>query len=61
MSLEQRLLDAAEQCLLRPLDVQFALMVAHDEHPAVMLAAAMARVPASVAPECDDAGERARA
>lgn len=41
MSLEQRLLDAAEQRLLRPLDVQFALMVAHDEHPAVMLAAAM--------------------
>lgn len=41
MTLEQRLLEAAEQKLLRPLDVQFALMVAKDEHPAVMLAAAL--------------------
>ena len=41
MTLEQRLLEAAELKLLRPLDVQFALMVAKDEHPAVMLAAAM--------------------
>ncbi|HDG1681382.1 TPA: exodeoxyribonuclease V subunit alpha [Kluyvera ascorbata] len=41
MTLEQRLLEAAEMKLLRPLDVQFALMVAKDEHPAVMLAAAM--------------------
>ena len=41
MTLEQRLLDAVELKLLRPLDVQFALMVAQNEHPAVMLAAAM--------------------
>ena len=41
MTLGQRLLEAAELKLLRPLDVQFALMVAKDEHPAVMLAAAM--------------------
>ena len=41
MTLEQRLLEAVELRLLRPLDVQFALMVAQDEHPAVMLAAAM--------------------
>ncbi len=41
MTLEQRLLEATELKLLRPLDVQFALMVAKDEHPAVMLAAAM--------------------
>ena len=41
MTLEQRLLEAAELKLLRPLDVQFALMVAKDEPPAVMLAAAM--------------------
>ncbi|MGL5699255.1 MAG: exodeoxyribonuclease V subunit alpha [Kluyvera sp.] len=41
MTLEQRLLEAVELKLLRPLDVQFALMVAKDEHPAVMLAAAM--------------------
>ncbi len=41
MTLEQRLLEAAELKLLRPLDVQFALMVAQNEHPAVMLAAAM--------------------
>ncbi|WP_052282077.1 exodeoxyribonuclease V subunit alpha [Kluyvera genomosp. 1] len=41
MTLEQRLLEAVELKLLRPLDVQFALMVAQNEHPAVMLAAAM--------------------
>lgn len=41
MTLEQRLLEAVELKLLRPLDVQFALMVAQDEHPAVMLAAVM--------------------
>lgn len=41
MTLEQRILEAVELRLLRPLDVQFALMVAQDEHPAVMLAAVM--------------------
>ncbi|HDS9358404.1 TPA: exodeoxyribonuclease V subunit alpha [Enterobacter chengduensis] len=40
MTMQELLLNAAEQRLLRPLDVQFAMMVAH-EHPAVMLAAAM--------------------
>lgn len=40
-TVEQRLLEAVELKLLRPLDVQFALMVAEGEHPAVMLAAAM--------------------
>ncbi len=41
MTLEQGLLEAVELKLLRPLDVQFARMVAQNEHPAVMLAAAM--------------------
>ncbi len=40
MTMQELLLNAAEQRLLRPLDVQFAMMVA-QEHPAVMLAAAM--------------------
>ncbi|MEO3990640.1 exodeoxyribonuclease V subunit alpha [Pseudocitrobacter cyperus] len=41
MSLENLLIEAAEQKLLRPLDVQFALTIARHEHPAVMLAAAL--------------------
>ena len=41
MTMDELLLQAVEQRLLRPLDVQFALMVAQNEHPAVMLAAAM--------------------
>ena len=41
MNLEQRLLEAVELRMLRPLDVQFALMIARHEHPAVTLAAAM--------------------
>ncbi|ENA0609444.1 exodeoxyribonuclease V subunit alpha [Enterobacter bugandensis] len=40
MTMQQLLLDAVEQRLLRQLDVQFAMMVA-DEEPAVMLAAAL--------------------
>ncbi|RAU38336.1 exodeoxyribonuclease V subunit alpha [Enterobacter sp. RIT418] len=40
MTMQELLLNAAEQRLLRPLDVQFAMMVAHEQ-PAVMLAAAM--------------------
>ena len=41
MTFEQLLLAAVEQRLLRPLDVQFALMVAQNDPPAVMLAAAL--------------------
>lgn len=41
MSLENLLIEAAELKLLRPLDVQFALTIARNEHPAVMLAAAI--------------------
>ena len=41
MSMESLLTQAAEAKLLRPLDVQFALMVAHDDAPAVLLAAAL--------------------
>ncbi|MHA0961497.1 exodeoxyribonuclease V subunit alpha [Enterobacter cancerogenus] len=40
MTMQERLLDAVEQHVLRPLDVQFAMLVA-DAHPAVMLAAAL--------------------
>ena len=40
MTFEQLLLAAVEQRLLRPLDVQFARMVAQNDPPAVMLAAA---------------------
>ncbi|WP_380183964.1 exodeoxyribonuclease V subunit alpha [Kalamiella sp. sgz302252] len=40
MAIAQLLLSACEARLLRPLDVQFAHMVAGDEHPALMLAAA---------------------
>lgn len=41
MKLRALLQQAAEQKLLRPLDVQFALTVARDDEPAVMLAAAI--------------------
>lgn len=41
MTMDELLLAAAEQRLLRPLDVQFALMVAQDAPPAVKLAAAL--------------------
>nr|VUD28416.1 exodeoxyribonuclease V subunit alpha [Raoultella sp. NCTC 9187] len=41
MTMDELLLEAANQRLLRPLDVQFALMVARDAHPAVRLAAAV--------------------
>ncbi len=41
MSMESLLHEAAEARLLRPLDAQFALMVAHDDSPAVLLAAAL--------------------
>ncbi|VTN11373.1 Exodeoxyribonuclease V alpha chain [Raoultella terrigena] len=58
MTMDELLLEAANQRLLRPLDVQFALMVARDAHPAVRLAAAVlsrrrwrrARLPAALAP-----------
>jgi exodeoxyribonuclease V alpha subunit len=39
--MDELLLAAVEQRLLRPLDVQFALMVAQEAHPAVKLAAAI--------------------
>ena len=38
MKLQKQLLEAVEHKQLRPLDVQFALTVAGDEHPAVTLA-----------------------
>lgn len=41
MTMDELLLEAASQHLLRPLDVQFALMVAQEAHPAVKLAAAV--------------------
>lgn len=41
MTMDELLLEAASQRLLRPLDVQFALMVAQEVHPAVKLAAAV--------------------
>ncbi|MTH45312.1 exodeoxyribonuclease V subunit alpha [Intestinirhabdus alba] len=41
MTLQKSLLEAVEQKLLRPLDAQFALTVAGDDHPAVALAAAL--------------------
>ncbi|SFT81687.1 DNA helicase/exodeoxyribonuclease V, alpha subunit [Kosakonia arachidis] len=41
MSMTTRLREAAELKLLRPLDVQFALTVATEDEPAVMLAAAL--------------------
>ncbi|MDF7681636.1 exodeoxyribonuclease V subunit alpha [Enterobacteriaceae bacterium ESL0689] len=41
MTLDGLLFEAVSQHMLRPLDVQFALMVARDGHPAVKLAAAI--------------------
>ncbi|WLI76216.1 exodeoxyribonuclease V subunit alpha [Kosakonia sp. H02] len=41
MSMQALLQEAMEQKLLRPLDVQFALTVATEEEPALMLAAAL--------------------
>jgi len=41
MSMQNLLQEAVEQKLLRPLDVQFALTVATEQEPAVMLAAAL--------------------
>ena len=41
MKLQKQLLEAVEHKQLRPLDVQFALTVAGDEHPAVTLSAAL--------------------
>lgn len=41
MNMATLLMEAAECNLLRPLDVQFALMAARDDHPAVLLAAAV--------------------
>lgn len=41
MTMDELLLEAVEQRLLRPLDVQFALMVVQDAHPTVKLAAAI--------------------
>jgi len=41
MTMEALLMEAAQQKLLRPLDVQFALMVAEQDSPGVMLAAAL--------------------
>ena len=41
MKLQKQLLEAVEHKQIRPLDVQFALTVAGDEHPAVTLEAAL--------------------
>ncbi|MBV7404160.1 exodeoxyribonuclease V subunit alpha [Enterobacter sp. ENT03] len=41
MNMQNLLLDAVAQKALRPLDVQFALTVARDDEPAVMLVAAL--------------------
>lgn len=41
MTMRTRLLEAVEQRAIRQLDVQFAMMVASDSEPEVMLAAAM--------------------
>ncbi|MDY1037291.1 exodeoxyribonuclease V subunit alpha [Lelliottia sp. CFBP8978] len=41
MTMQQLLLEAVEQRVLRRLDAQFAMMVASDDEPAVMLAAAL--------------------
>lgn len=41
MTMQELLLEAVEQRALRRLDVQFAMMVASNEEPAVMFAAAM--------------------
>ncbi len=39
MTIQERLLEAVEQKLLRPIDAQFALTVAGNDDPAVTLAA----------------------
>ncbi|MWL73773.1 hypothetical protein GQM09_25700 [Escherichia coli] len=41
MTMQECLLEAVEQRLLRRLDVQFAMMVADNDHPTLMLAAAL--------------------
>jgi len=41
MTMQALLLEAVEQRVLRPLDAQFAMMVAGNDQPAVMLAAAI--------------------
>ncbi|MFZ3620808.1 exodeoxyribonuclease V subunit alpha [Leclercia barmai] len=41
MTMQEHLLEAVEQRVLRRLDVQFAMMVAGNDEPAVMLAAAV--------------------
>ncbi|ECA5180634.1 exodeoxyribonuclease V subunit alpha [Salmonella enterica subsp. enterica serovar Newport] len=41
MTIQERLLEAVEQKLLRPIDAQFALTVAGNDDPAVTLAAAL--------------------
>lgn len=41
MTIRERLLEAVEQKLLRPIDAQFALTVAGNDDPAVTLAAAL--------------------
>lgn len=70
MSMETLLAEAAAAKLLRPLDVQFALMVAHEDNPAVLLAAAMLSrdvgeghvcLPLSRLQDDEDATGRARA
>ena len=48
MKLQKQLLEAVEHKQLRPLDVQFALTVAGDEHPAVTLAAALLSISSAV-------------
>ncbi|EHC67922.1 Exodeoxyribonuclease V alpha chain [Salmonella enterica subsp. enterica serovar Mississippi str. A4-633] len=42
MTIQERLLEAVGQKLLRPIDAQFALTVAGNDDPAVTLAAAAA-------------------
>lgn len=41
MTIQERLLEAVRQKLLRPIDAQFALTVAGYDDPAVTLAAAL--------------------
>ncbi|MBD9249480.1 MAG: exodeoxyribonuclease V subunit alpha, partial [Cronobacter sakazakii] len=41
MKMHQLIQQAVVQKLLRPLDAQFAMMVASDDEPAVMLAASL--------------------
>ena len=58
MTFDQLLLAAVEQRLLRPLDVQFALMVAQNDPPAVKLAAALLSRDAALAVERRRGAER---